>query len=434
MWLGSGSACEHEPRAAAGRRGRRWRAWYSRSPRSPLFCVVDVEAGPTARSRARTPSRAAPARRRPRPASGCRGTAARAACRRARRGSARLLDDEQPPRVAGRRGDVDRAVEVADLDEVHAAAGRRAAPAGLELPVSSFVLAVALVLVAASRRSIRPQAETSAAAARRARRRGGASRRMPWPVRRSPGIDCRHEPAKFDVVVIGAGPAGEVVRRAPRRRRSGGRARRAAPRRRRVLLLRAACRPRRCCAPARRSTRPGASRAPPRPSTAARRAGRARPPRRGHPRPRRRAQLPWLEDRGVALVRGHGRMAGERTVQSATTSWPRAARSSSPPGSEPLSRRSPACATRARGPTARPRPPRRCPAAAHPRRRRRRRRDGAGVRLARLAASTVVEAGPRMLAREEPFAAEQVCAALRERGVDDARRHPGDGRAPRTAT
>src|SRR3954452_1435017 len=27
------------------------------------------------------------------------------------------------------------------------------------------------------------------------------------------------------------------------------------------------------------------------------------------------AQLPWLEDRGVELIRGHGRMAGERRVE-----------------------------------------------------------------------------------------------------------------------
>src|SRR3954469_20227326 len=26
------------------------------------------------------------------------------------------------------------------------------------------------------------------------------------------------------------------------------------------------------------------------------------------------AQLPWLEDRGITLVRGHGRISGERTV------------------------------------------------------------------------------------------------------------------------
>ena len=39
----------------------------------------------------------------------------------------RLLDHEDPPPVARRRGDVERALEVADLDQAHAAPGRRAA-------------------------------------------------------------------------------------------------------------------------------------------------------------------------------------------------------------------------------------------------------------------------------------------------------------------
>ena len=38
---------------------------------------------------------------------------------------AALLDDEHPPLVAGRRGDVERRVEAADVDELHAVGGRR---------------------------------------------------------------------------------------------------------------------------------------------------------------------------------------------------------------------------------------------------------------------------------------------------------------------
>ena len=43
-------------------------------------------------------------------------------------------------------------------------------------------------------------------------------------------------------------------------------------------------------------------------------------------------QIPWLEQRDIALVRGRGRVTGERTVQVGDeTLQPRAGRSSSPP-------------------------------------------------------------------------------------------------------
>ena len=97
------------------------------------------------------------------------------------------------------------------------------------------------------------------------------------------------------------------------------------------------------------------------------------------------AQLPWLEERGITLVRGHGRLAGERLVRV---------------GEEELrARRAVVIATGSdAGDAADPRPrrgaavdeprgddePDRAAAPARARRRRRRRRDGAGLRVARL--------------------------------------------------
>ena len=90
-----------------------------------------------------------------------------------------LLDDEDPALVAGRRGDVERGLEVADLDEAHPAAGRRATLGGAraEPPVSSLVLAVALVFVAAvSGVGVRAAGRDERGGEReRARRLGGAS-------------------------------------------------------------------------------------------------------------------------------------------------------------------------------------------------------------------------------------------------------------------
>jgi pyruvate/2-oxoglutarate dehydrogenase complex dihydrolipoamide dehydrogenase (E3) component len=129
------------------------------------------------------------------------------------------------------------------------------------------------------------------------------------------------------------------------------------------------------------------------------------------------SQLPWLEDRGIALVRGHGRLAGERRVKidDATLLARRAViiatgtKALIPPipglrETEPWTNRE---ATTAHdvpdslvvlgGGTS-------------------------GIELADAYASlgsrvTVIEAGPSVLAREEPFAGEEVCAALAERGV-----------------
>jgi dihydrolipoamide dehydrogenase len=129
-------------------------------------------------------------------------------------------------------------------------------------------------------------------------------------------------------------------------------------------------------------------------------------------------QLPWLEERGVTLVRGRGRLAGERRVEV--------------DGEELAARRAVVVATGS--------------AAAVP--------DIPGLREARPwtnveattagsvpdrllvvgggvvgaematawsglgAAVTVVHRGERLLEREEPFASEQVGTALREAGVD----------------
>ena len=128
-------------------------------------------------------------------------------------------------------------------------------------------------------------------------------------------------------------------------------------------------------------------------------------------------QLPWLEDRGIALVRGHGRLAGERAVEV---------------GDERLSARRAvivATGTKATMPPipglteANPWTNREATTAHHA-------PDSlivlgagtSGIELADAYASlgtkvTVIEAGPRVLAREEPFAGEEVCAALADRGV-----------------
>jgi pyruvate/2-oxoglutarate dehydrogenase complex dihydrolipoamide dehydrogenase (E3) component len=129
------------------------------------------------------------------------------------------------------------------------------------------------------------------------------------------------------------------------------------------------------------------------------------------------AQLPWLEDRGIALVRGHGRLTGERSVQVGddALSARRAVivatgtEAAVPPipglrEAEPWTNREattahevPASLAVLGG-------------------------GASGIELADAYASlgskvTVIEAGPRVLAREEPFASEEVCAALTEAGV-----------------
>jgi pyruvate/2-oxoglutarate dehydrogenase complex dihydrolipoamide dehydrogenase (E3) component len=128
-------------------------------------------------------------------------------------------------------------------------------------------------------------------------------------------------------------------------------------------------------------------------------------------------QVPWLEDRGIALVRGHARLAGEREVAvgDETLHARRAVvvavgtRAAIPPipglaEAEPwtnreavTSERVPASLVVLGGGTV-------------------------GVEMAQAYATlgtsvTVLEAGPRVLAHEEPFAGDEVCAGLAGEGV-----------------
>jgi pyruvate/2-oxoglutarate dehydrogenase complex dihydrolipoamide dehydrogenase (E3) component len=129
-------------------------------------------------------------------------------------------------------------------------------------------------------------------------------------------------------------------------------------------------------------------------------------------------QVPWLEDRGIALLRGHGRITGERTVQV---------------GDETLvARKAVVLATGSTAalppipglPEAKPWTNREATTARHvPASLVVLGGGTVGIELAAAYASlgakvTVIEAGPRILAREEPFAGEEVCAALADAGVE----------------
>jgi pyruvate/2-oxoglutarate dehydrogenase complex dihydrolipoamide dehydrogenase (E3) component len=128
-------------------------------------------------------------------------------------------------------------------------------------------------------------------------------------------------------------------------------------------------------------------------------------------------QLPWLEERGIALIRDHGRLVGERVVQvsDGTLTARRAVilatgtKAAIPPipglrEAQPWTNREATTANEAPdtlivlgGGTS-------------------------GIELADAYASlgtqvTVIEAAPRILGREEPFAGEEVSAALSDRGV-----------------
>ncbi|MGI8715510.1 MAG: dihydrolipoyl dehydrogenase family protein [Solirubrobacteraceae bacterium] len=130
------------------------------------------------------------------------------------------------------------------------------------------------------------------------------------------------------------------------------------------------------------------------------------------------AQLPWLQDQGIDLIRGHGRLEGERRVRVDATVYEAgravviavgsAAAMPSIPGlaeSEPWTSRRATTSSQipasliilGGGPVA--------------------------VEMAKAyadlgASVTVIEAGPRLLAREEPFAGAQVRDALEQLGVD----------------
>ncbi len=129
-------------------------------------------------------------------------------------------------------------------------------------------------------------------------------------------------------------------------------------------------------------------------------------------------QVPWLDARGITLVRGHGRLDGERRVgvgeetllaRSAVVIATGSGAAMPPiPGlaaTRPWSNREATTATQV--------PPRLLVLGG----------GVVGVELAQAwnalgSTVTLVEAGPRILQREEPFASEDVAAALRENGVD----------------
>ena len=220
---------------------------------------------------------------------------------------------------------------------------------------------------------------------------------------------------EFDVVVIGAGVAGEVAAGRLGEHGARGGDRRGQARRRGVLVLRLHAVE--GAAPSGRARARGRPRSRPR-ARADRRRGGARASRRGHPHLDDAGQLPWLEERGITLVRGRGRLDGERRVVV---------------GAEHLVARKAvivATGSRALDP-GHPRPARGealdehrghdrdlCSRAARrPRRRCRRSRARPGMVGVR-AQVTLVHRGERLIEREEPFASAQVLRALREDGVD----------------
>jgi pyruvate/2-oxoglutarate dehydrogenase complex dihydrolipoamide dehydrogenase (E3) component len=128
-------------------------------------------------------------------------------------------------------------------------------------------------------------------------------------------------------------------------------------------------------------------------------------------------QVPWLEDLGIVLVRGHGRLAGERTVRVGDETLAARRAVIIATGTEPLVPPIPGLReakpwTNREAVTAEDVPPSLVVLGG----------GTVGVEMASAYASfgtkvTVIEAGPRVLAREEPFAGDEVCAALAEVGV-----------------
>jgi pyruvate/2-oxoglutarate dehydrogenase complex dihydrolipoamide dehydrogenase (E3) component len=129
-------------------------------------------------------------------------------------------------------------------------------------------------------------------------------------------------------------------------------------------------------------------------------------------------QTPWLDARGIALVRGHARITGERTVQvgGETLAARRAVVIAT--GTEAAVPPIPGLRearpwTNRQAVTAKEAPPSLVVIGG----------GTVGAEMATAFASfgtrvTVIEAGPRVLAREEPFAGEEVCAALADAGVE----------------
>jgi dihydrolipoamide dehydrogenase len=135
-----------------------------------------------------------------------------------------------------------------------------------------------------------------------------------------------------------------------------------------------------------------------------------------------RTQTPWLDDKGIELVRGHGRLAGERTVEVDTDGGSRRLRArtavvlanGTSPLMPPVEGLADADAWDNRDATAAKSVPRRFLVM------------GGGPIGAELAQGfrrlgseevVVIEAGPRLLGREEPFAGDEVRAAFESEGI-----------------
>ena len=129
-------------------------------------------------------------------------------------------------------------------------------------------------------------------------------------------------------------------------------------------------------------------------------------------------QLPWLEDRDITLVRGHGRLDGERRVRAGDRTLQAREAVIIATGSSALMPPIPGLAQARpwtnREATTSSRVPERLLVLGA---------GVVGVELAQAYASLgssvmLVEGGPRVIAREEPFASEELAAALREHGVE----------------
>jgi pyruvate/2-oxoglutarate dehydrogenase complex dihydrolipoamide dehydrogenase (E3) component len=129
-------------------------------------------------------------------------------------------------------------------------------------------------------------------------------------------------------------------------------------------------------------------------------------------------QVPWLEQRDIALVRGRGRVTGARTVRVGDETLTARRAVVVATGTEPVVPPIPGLRearpwTNREAVTSEAVPPSLVVLGG----------GTVGVEMAEAYASfgsrvTVIEAGPRVLAREEPFAGDEVCAAFAEAGID----------------
>ena len=129
------------------------------------------------------------------------------------------------------------------------------------------------------------------------------------------------------------------------------------------------------------------------------------------------SQLPWLEQRSVTLVRGHGTIAGERRVEVGADTLVAAEAVVIATGSGPVMPPLPGLRearpwTNREATTAKQVPPRLAILGG----------GVVGVEMAQAwsslgSAVELVEAGPRLVPHEEPFASDQIAASLRGRGV-----------------